>query len=164
MSDKLKTVFDATKPLAPQISIDWLRSVATMWNELNILGGIIDRATWTIIPGASSSSTAEASTYSFQCTGIGTSAVAVASGSCQYGANTAVAMTAQSFAVASNARIYVSLNLDTGAWAGPFKGSDSDPIDTGNTEYYMIANVTTVGGVITAIRQRILGDIYESKV
>lgn len=163
MSDKLKTIFDPNQPLAPQIPVEWLWSIATMFNELNILGGIIDRSTWTIIPGSASSSS-DAENYSFKCTGIGTSSVSVASGSCQYGSNTAVAMTTQSFAVASNARIYVSLNLDTGAWAGPFKGSDSDPIDTGSTQYYMIANVTTVGGVITAIRQRILGDIYESKV
>lgn len=49
----IKENFDAEQPLAPQISIEWLYSVARMHNQLNMLGGIVDPTTWTIIPGAS---------------------------------------------------------------------------------------------------------------
>lgn len=159
----LNTVFRAGGALGPQLDPEWLRTVAYALNELNILGGVINKTTWTIIPGGNSSAS-DAITYSFQCLGIGTSSVSIATGWCQYAANDAVQITAQSFAVSSNARIYISLDINTGAWTGPTLGPDVDQDDDENTEHYMIANITVVGGVISAIHQRILGDIYESKV
>lgn len=157
--------FGRGKPLSA-VSAETLKTLAVFYNEIEILGGRIIRdpsGKITIVPpGYEQDETRATYAFSFQVLPDSSDAtkVLVMGGACNY-AGTPTGINSSSVTCSSSGVIYMKLEYATGAWTGPaFASSVTDDDDT---QHIILADVVMSSGAVTAILQRHLGDIYETR-
>lgn len=153
-----------------QVPAEWLEAVANFINELEYVGGRIERTEGLrrcrIVPFQTASATSPY-THSFQVFITGTLSVFVSKGWCGFKSNADVERGGETITITDGGNqthtLYIRCDLRDGTFTS-ISAAPSLPQDTQRYTYYPIANATVSSGAITQVVQRQVGDIYESGV